>query len=212
MNETLDAVIIGSGPNGLAAGITLARAGFKVRIIEALSKAGGGLQTESLTESGFLHDHCSAVHPMGILSPFFRSLPLESFGLKWCFGEASVAHPMDEEPAVMLFKDLDKTAAELTARDGKRWKGIFKSFLKSPHNLMQDLMGPLRLRVSSPYLMARFGSMACLPASTFSRLAFHDKRARALFGGLAGHSILSFEHLFTTALGLIFALSAHMED
>lgn len=205
--EKFDAVIIGSGPNGLSAGIALAKAGLSVQIVEAGDTVGGGMRTAELTLDGFHHDICSAVHPMGYLSPYFRELQLENYGLEWVFPEVSVAHPLDNEPAVILEKSVERTSDQL-GKDSKRYKRIMRPFANRIDELFEDMLGPLGFP-GSPILFTQFGSQALLPATLYARLVFKEKRAKALFAGCAAHSILPFDKLFTTALGLIFLASGH---
>lgn len=211
MAEPFDAIVVGAGPNGLAAGIELARSGYRVKIIEAMGEPGGGTHTKELTLPGFHHDECSAVHPMGILSPYFRSLPLADFGLEWLTLDASVAHPLDEGYAVMLYQSLDRTADQLTRADARAWRSMFRPFLKNPQELLGDLLGPLGRFPKQPIAMARFGLMSLLPARKLATRMFENQRARALFAGCAGHSVLSLDHWMTSALGLMFALTSHVE-
>ena len=206
----LDAVVIGSGPNGLAAAIALARAGRSVAVFEAAGEVGGGTRSAELTLPGFTHDVCSAVHPMGILSPFFRELPLAEHGLVWLAPRASVAHPLDDGPAVMIYRSLERTAAGLGA-DGARYARLVGPFLDHPHELLADVMAPLRIP-DHPIAMLRFGLRALFPASWLARLCFRGERARALFAGCAAHSVLPLSQPFTAALGLLFAITAHVED
>ena len=206
----LDAAVIGSGPNGLAAAIALARAGRSVAVFEAAGEVGGGARSAELTLPGFVHDVCSAVHPMGILSPFFRQLPLEDHGLVWLRPRASVAHPMQGDRAVMLYRSLERTAAGLGA-DGARYARLVGPFLECPHELLADVMAPLRIP-DHPWLMLRFGLRALFPASGLARLVFRGVRARALFAGCAAHSVLPLSQPLTAALGLLFAITAHVED
>jgi phytoene dehydrogenase-like protein len=210
MTEQLDAVVIGSGPNGLAAAIALAREGASVRVMEAADVIGGGTRSAEQTLPGFLHDVCSAVHPMGILSPFFRQLPLEAHGLRWIRPSASVAHPMSDAPAVMLRRSLEDTAAAL-GRDGAAYRRLVGPFLDSPHELLADAMAPLRVP-DHPVRMLRFGVRAAFSANRLARLLFREERARALFAGCAGHAILPLTQPLTAALGLLFALTGHVED
>jgi phytoene dehydrogenase-like protein len=205
-----DAVVIGSGPNGLAAAIELARGGAAVRVLEARDAIGGGTRTAALTLPGFAHDVCSGCHPMGVLSPFFRSLPLAAHGLRWLYPPASVAHPLDGEPAVLLRRSLDATAADLGA-DGAAYRRCFAPFLDRPHELLADLLAPLRLP-AHPLRVARFGLPGLLPAGLAFRARFRGARARAVLGGCAGHSILPFERPLSAAVGLLFALTAHVVD
>ena len=176
-----------------------------------MKEPGGGTQTAELTLPGFLHDRCSAVHPMGILSPFFRALPLREYGLEWCQTEASVAHPLDDEPAVMIYKSIRRTADQLGS-DGGRWRWIVEPFLANGDDLMTDLLRPFSPFPRRPLQMARFGSLALWPARRLAKLLFRETRTRALFAGCAAHSVLPLDHLATAALGLIFSISGHMES
>ena len=206
----VDAVIVGSGPNGLAAGIELARAGASVHVLEAREEIGGGMRTRELTLPGFAHDVCSGCHPMGVLSPFFRTLPLEEHGLRWIHPQASVAHPLDDEPAVLLRRSLRETADGL-GEDARSYESLFAPFLRDPHGLLADLLGPPGIP-KHPVLMARFGLPGLLPATKLLRMRFSGKRARALLAGCAAHSILPLDRPLTGAVGMIFALTGHVED
>jgi phytoene dehydrogenase-like protein len=205
-----DAVIVGSGPNGLAAAIELARAGASVRVLEARDRIGGGIRTAELTLPGFAHDVCSGCHPMGVLSPFLRSLPLAEHGLRWVYPPASVAHPLDDEPAVLLRRSLAETASEL-GPDARAYEKMFAPFLRAPHELLSDLLGPLRIP-RHPIRLARFGLPGLLPATAAFRARFRGQRARALLAGCAAHSILPLERPLTAAVGTLFALTGHMAD
>jgi phytoene dehydrogenase-like protein len=205
-----DAIVVGSGPNGLAAAVALAREGASVLVLEARDEIGGGTRTAELTLPGFRHDVCSAVHPMGVLSPFFRELSLERHGLRWIRPRASVAHPLEDGPAVMLYRSLERTGAEL-GRDAEAWARLVAPFLRAPHALLADVLAPLRIP-EHPLGMLRFGLRGALPASLLARMRFREERARALFAGCAAHSILPLSQPLTAALGLIFALCAHVED
>jgi phytoene dehydrogenase-like protein len=205
-----DAVVVGSGPNGLAAAVELARSGASVRVLEGRDEIGGGTRTAALTLPGFLHDVCSGCHPMGIVSPFFRTLELERHGLTWIRPPASVAHPLDGEPAVLLRRSLDETAREL-GEDADAYRRLFVPFLRDPHGLLADLLAPLHLP-RHPLRMARFGLRGLLPATTLLRARFRGARARAVLAGCAAHSILPFEKPLTAAVAMIFALTAHVED
>jgi len=210
-SEKRDAVVVGSGPNGLAAAVELARSGFSVCMLEGAGTIGGATKTTELTLPGFRHDECSAIHPLGILSPYLRRLPLEQHGLEWVRFPASVAHPLDEGPAAMLYRSLERTGERL-GRDASRWRGLVRPFLRHPHDLLRDLLGPLRLRPRRPLQMARFGMRAAWPAAWLARARFREPAARALFAGCAAHAVLPLEKLFTAAIGLVFSVSAHVED
>jgi phytoene dehydrogenase-like protein len=205
-----DAVVVGSGPNGLAAAIAIARAGRSVRVLEARRTIGGGVRTDALTLPGYAHDVCSGCHPMGVLSPFFRALPLAAHGLTWVYPPASVAHPLEGQPAVLLRRSTEETARDL-GEDGRAWQRLFAPFLHDPHALLTDLLAPLRLP-RHPIRMARFGLQGLLPATTLLRARFRGQRARALMAGCAAHSILPLERPLTAAVGMIFALTGHVVD
>lgn len=210
----LDAVVIGSGPNGLAAAIELARSGASVRVLEAEDEIGGGTRSAALTLPGFVHDVCSAVHPMGILSPFFRRLPLEEHGLSWLRPAASVAHPLPDGDAVLLYRSLERTAAGL-GRDGPAYTRLVGPLLgssdESGHALLADVLAPLRIP-DHPIQMLRFGLRAVFSANRLARLCFREERARALLAGCAAHSVLPLSQPLTAAMGVLFAITGHLED
>lgn len=207
--ETFDAVVIGSGPNGLSAAVALAQGGASVLVLEAAEEIGGGTRTAALTLPGFEHDVCSAVHTTGILSPFFRSLPLEEHGLRWIVPEASVAHPLDGQPAVLMWKSLERTCDELGA-DASSYRSLVEPFLANPEGFFRDVLAPPGLP-QNPGMFLRFGLDAIWPAASFARWQFQQTRARAMFAGCAGHSILPLTKLFTAALGVIFSIAGHVE-
>lgn len=207
---TYDAVIIGSGPNGLSAGTFLARRGFNVLILEAADEVGGGMRTAEVTLPDFHHDVCSAVHPFGYLSPYFQELQLEQYGLEWVFPEASVAHPLDGQDAVMLYRSIERTAAGL-GPDAAKYTKLMEPIASHVDWLMEDALGPLGIP-KHPVYMARFGLRAVQPASLFADFTFSEERAKALFAGCVAHSVLPFGKLFTTALGLTFLAAGHAVD
>ncbi len=209
-DQGFDVVVIGSGPNGLSAAITLAEQGVSVCVLESKESVGGGMRTAELTLPGFKHDRCSAIHPMGVLSPHWRTLPLEEHGLHWCYPEASVAHPLDDGPAVLLTKDLDETAQRLGV-DEHAYRSLIQPFLPKGHSLLRDLLAPLGIP-KHPLLMSRFGLSGLRSAAGFARSKFKSEAARAVFSGCAAHSILPLEWSSTAALGLIFSLTAHLSD
>lgn len=210
MTRELDAVVVGSGPNGLAAAVALAQRGASVRVIEGHEQIGGGTRTAELTLPGFRHDVCSAVHPMGVLSPFLRTLPLAEHGLEWIRPPASVAHPLDDGTAVMLYRSIERTTEEL-GEDSEPYRRMIAPFLQDPHALLADLLAPLKLP-SKPLTMTRFGLMAIRSARGLARARFAGERAPALFAGCAGHAILPLDRLLTAALGLIFTITGHVDD
>jgi len=204
-----DAVIVGSGPNGLAAAVALAQDGARVLVLEAKSTIGGGTRTEELTLPGFHHDLCSAAHPMGVLSPFLRTLPLAEHGLEWTTGASSFAHPLIGQPAVIASRDLDATASDL-GPDGPRYRAMLAPFLADPHGFLADALAPLRIP-RHPIRLARFGLLALRSAVGLGR-RFEGERVKALLAGCAAHSILPLERPLSAALGVMFALTAHIED
>lgn len=208
-NETFDAVVVGSGPNGLSAAVALAQGGASVLVLEAAEEIGGGTRTAELTLPGYRHDVCSAVHTTGILSPFLRSLPLEEHGLRWILPEASVAHPLDGQPAVMMWRSVERTCDELGA-DASSYRALVSPFLDEPERFFRDVLAPLGWP-SDPLLFMRFGLNAMWPATAFAKWRFQQSRARAMFAGCAGHSILPLNKMFTAALGMIFAIAGHVE-
>ncbi|MCA1827013.1 MAG: NAD(P)/FAD-dependent oxidoreductase [Myxococcales bacterium] len=200
-----EAVVVGSGPNGLAAAIALAQAGVKVRVCEAQPTIGGGTRSAELTLPGFVHDVCSAIHPMGAASPFFSRLPLAENGLTWIHPEIDLAHPLDDGTAVTMVRSIDDTAAGLGV-DGPAWRRMVGPLAGRFHELLADTLGPLTRRPGNPLLLARFGLRAALPSS---RLGFEGERTRALIAGLAAHSFLPLHAPFTSSFVLMFAAAAH---
>jgi phytoene dehydrogenase-like protein len=203
-----DAIIIGSGPNGLAAGIRLAQEGLAVKIYEQAETIGGGTRTLELTQPGFKHDICSAIHPLAKASPFLKTLPLYEYGLEWIQPEVPVAHPLEDEPAGVLLPSLDDTVAQL-GPDGERYRQVITPFLNSWEQLLPDLLGPFSPMPRSPFLMARFGLQALKSADRFAK-RFTTTKARAIFGGLAAHGIMPFDKTATAAIGLVLGISTHL--
>jgi phytoene dehydrogenase-like protein len=204
-----DAVVIGSGPNGLAAAVHLAGEGASVLVLEAADEIGGGTRSAELTLPGYVHDVCSAVHPMGILSPFFRTLPLEDHGLQWIRPKASVAHPLDREPCVLLRRSLDETADGLGREDATRYAALLRPFVPNAEALLHDALAPIRWP-SRPLLMMRFGLLGLRSAVALGR-RFGGPRARALLAGCAAHAILPLERSLTAAVALLFLVCGHVE-
>ncbi|HEU4538383.1 MAG TPA: NAD(P)/FAD-dependent oxidoreductase, partial [Polyangiaceae bacterium] len=205
--SSYDAVIVGAGPNGLAAAITLARAGRTTLVIEAEHAWGGGTRTSELTLPGFHHDVCSAVHPLGVGSPFFAGLPLDRHGLAWAHPAACLAHPFDDGTAAVLYRSIADTAATL-GEDGRAWRQLFEPFAERWDDLAHDALGPLRLP-RHPALLARFGFFALRSARGLARDAFEGPRARALFAGIAAHVMMPLDRPPTAAFGLVLAACAH---
>ncbi len=202
-----DAIIVGSGPNGLAAGITLARQGWHVLLLEAKETVGGGMRTAELTLPGFHHDICSAIHPLGMGSPFFKDLPLAEYGLRWIQPDLPLAHPFDDGTAVAAHQSLAETADRL-GNDGPTYRRLFAPLVSDWHKIAREFLGPLRLP-RHPLTMAQFGLRALWPTTALARALFRTEEARALFAGLAAHSIMPLEWPLTAAFGLMLGTLAH---
>ena len=204
-----DAVVVGAGPNGLAAALTLAREGFRVTVIEAADEPGGGTRTvDDPDVPGLRHDHCSAVHPFGAASPFLRSLPLERYGLEWCHPPVAASHPLDDEPAGLVLRDLEATAAVL-GRDGPVWKAVYGHATRRFDAVAGDLLGPLVRIPRHPLATARAGTLSLLPAATVASW-FPTPRGAALFGGLAAHAIQPLHRPLTASIGLMLGAAGHV--
>ena len=199
--------MIGSGPNGLAAAIVLAQAGLEVDVFEAEPTAGGAVRTMELTLLGFAHDFGSAVHPLGVGSPFFSSLPLHEHGLQWIHSPAPVAHPLDDGTAVVLERDLKDAQAAFGA-DGKSWCRLMQPFVEHWSQFAPEVLRPVPSIPRHPALMARFAMSAFHPARSIVR-RFQSERTRALFAGLAAHSFLSLDEILSGAFGMVMAVFAH---
>jgi len=206
---TADAVVVGSGPNGLAAAIVLARAGLKTIVREAQATVGGGLRSAELTLPGFTHDVCSAVHPLALSSPFFRTLPLGDFGLEWIQPPAALAHPLDDGTAAVLERSLDATAAGL-GPDGADWRRLLGPFVSAWEGLSGDVLAPPLRFPSHPVLMARFAGRALRSGVGLARSTLRGGMARALFAGNAAHSFLPLEEPGTAAFGLLLSITGHV--
>ncbi len=204
--SSFDAVVVGAGPNGLAAAVTLAAAGGRVLVLEAHETVGGGTRTAELTLPGFRHDVCSAVHPMGVASPFFRDLPLDRYGLEWIWPELPLAHPLDGGTAVALERSIEATAAGL-GRDGDAYRRLFAPLAADWDKILATFLGPMPTP-RHPLAMARFAP-GLLPAATLARRVFRDERARAVLAGLAAHIILPLEWATTAAYGMMLGMLAH---
>ncbi len=202
-----DAVVVGSGPNGLTAAIALARAGVSVHVIERAGRIGGGMRTEELTLPGFQHDVCSAIHPLAVASPFLRQLPLAEHGVEWIEPPAALAHPFDDGTAALLERSPAATGATL-GRDARAWARHVGPLARDAEPLLEDLLGPPRVP-RHPLALARFGVQGGLPASSFARTAFRGERARGFFAGMAAHSMLPLSQPATAGYGLVLALLGH---
>jgi phytoene dehydrogenase-like protein len=203
------ACIVGSGPNGLAVAIVLAQAGLHVDVYEAEPQPGGAARTLELTLPGFLHDFGSAVHPLGIGSPFFSSLPLAKHGLEWIHSPAPLAHPLDDGTAVMLERDLNDAQSALGPADGRAWRQWMAPFVEHWNELSSEVLAPISLLPKHPVLMARFGLQALCSANRLANRLFCDDRAKALFAGIAAHSFLALDEPFSAAAGVLLGAAAH---
>jgi len=201
--------IVGSGPNGLAAAITLAQRGVAVTVYERNATLGGACSTAEVTLPGFHHDLGSSAYPLGIASPFFRSLPLADHGLRWIEPPTPLAHPLDDGTAVTLEHALEATASQLTPHDRHAWRSLFSSSVRHWPQLVEDFTQPLLRFPTHPVAMATFGLPALLPAQTLANTIFQDERARALFAGCAAHSVLPLTHIASAATGIVFVAAAH---
>ena len=206
-NRRYDAIVVGAGPNGLAAAITIAQAGRSVLVIEASETVGGGARSAELTLPGFTHDICSAIHPLAASSPFFSALPLIEHGLEWIYPPASVAHPLDDGTAIILERSIDETAGKL-GPDGKAYSRLMKPLVANWDKLAADILGPLRLP-RHPLLLARFALNAVRSARGLAEGKFEGERAQALIGGLAAHSMLPLERHVSASFGLVLGILGH---
>ncbi len=206
--KTLDAVVVGSGPNGLAAAVTLARAGRSVRVLEAQPTLGGGARSGELTLPGFVHDLGSAIHPLALGSPFFQTLPLERHGLTWIQPEIAVAHPFDDGTAAALYPSLDQTCAAL-GEDGEAYRKLMSPLVKRWQALSGEFLQPMLHFPRHPFLLAGFGLAAVQPATFLAKRLFRGQHARGLFAGLAAHSFLPLEAPGTTAFALVLGAAGH---
>ncbi len=207
MSSRPSAFVVGSGPNGLAAAVTLARAGVDVTVFEAEPTVGGGTRSAPLTAPGFVHDVCSAIHPLGVASPFFRSLPLTELGVDWIHPGAPLAHPLDDGTAVILERSLDATASALGA-DGPAYRRLFGPLVNDAVPLLDGLLAPL-FPPRHPLAMARFGLHGLRSARGLALDHFAGARARALFAGIAGHSVIPLDAVGSAAFGLMLGVLGH---
>lgn len=207
-NQEHNAIVVGAGPNGLAAGIMLARAGKSVLVLEAADSVGGGTRSAELTLPGFVHDVCSAIHPFGTVSPVFRQFPLEQFGLSWDYSPAELAHPFDDGTAALLMRSVHDTGATL-GPDADAWRRFMQPLVDDADVLLNSLLSPLNM-ARSPLTMSRFGLQALRSAKGLSNALFQGKRAKALFGGIAAHSFLPLDLSPSAAFGVVLALMGHI--
>lgn len=202
-----EAIVVGSGPNGLAGAVALARAGLRVLVLEAADEIGGGTRTSELTMPGVLHDHCSAFHPMAGGAPFMRTLGLERHGLEWHWPEVDLAHPLDGGEAAAMVRSVEETAAGL-GEDAGAWRRLFAGPSAGFEGLLDDLMRPVLHLPRHPLRLARFGVPALLPATVLAR-AFSGVDARALFGGVAAHAFSPLTAPLSSSVGVALICAGH---
>ena len=203
------AIVVGSGPNGLAAAARLARAGLTVTVLEASDTIGGGTRSSEMIVPGLVHDHCSAVHPLAARSPYLSTLPLGELGLRWVQPEVDCAHPLDGGGGAALYRSIDRTAAGL-GDDGTRWRQVFGPMAEHFDALLADATQPVVRIPRHPIALARFGAGAAMPATVFARLWRTDE-ARALWSGVAAHAFHRLDRPFSSAVGLMLLVAAHAE-
>jgi phytoene dehydrogenase-like protein len=204
-----DAVVVGSGPNGLAAAIVIAREGRSVLVLEAKETIGGGARTEEVTLPGFRHDICSAIHPMSVVSPFIRALPLAEHGLEWAWSPAAIAHPLDDGTAATLELSVDATAERL-GPDEKAYRALMTPFARRAGKLFDEILRPIGALPppGAPLLLARFGMLGLRPATQLAK-RFRTAHARALFAGAAAHSFLPLQRVGSASFGLALMVAGH---
>jgi phytoene dehydrogenase-like protein len=203
-----EAVVVGSGPNGLAAAVTLAGHGVAVTVLEAADRIGGGTRTTGKLVAGTLHDECSAVHPLAALSPFLRGLRLERHGLEWRHPEVLVAHPLDDGTCGVLRRSLDDTVAGLPRRDGERWRRLFSPLTARIDDTAPDLLGPLLRVPAKPLHVARFALRAAPPAALLRRL-FTEDATQGLFLGIAAHVMHDLNRPLTSSVATLLIAAGH---
>jgi phytoene dehydrogenase-like protein len=203
-----DAIVVGSGPNGLSAAIRLAQAGRSVVVLEAAPIPGGGVRSQELTLPGYVHDVCSSVYPLTVCSPFFRTLPLKDHGLEWVLPPVALGHPFDDGSAAILTSSIDETAGSL-GNDGRNYYRLIQAYAQRWEDLLEDMLAPPRFP-RHPFYFGKFGLRAVRAADSLAKDCFTTERGRTFFAGLAAHSMLPLDYLSTAGFGLLLAISAHI--
>jgi phytoene dehydrogenase-like protein len=209
MADGFDAVVVGSGPNGLAAAIVIARTGRRVLVLEAEPTLGGGVRSAELTRPGFVHDICSAVHPFAVVSAAFRDLPLAAHGLEWITPPVMLAHPLDDGTAGAVLSSVDETARGFGA-DADAYRHVFQPIVTDWPRIERSILGPPLRLPHHPVKLARFGAQALRSAKGFANGTFSTSSARATFAGIAAHGMLPLDHVLTAAFGLVLGSLAHV--
>ena len=205
-----DSIVVGSGPNGLAAAIVLQKAGFSTTIYESRENIGGGARSAELTLKGFTHDICSAVHPLTRASPFFRDLPLEKFGLEWITPKAALANPFDDGTSAIVWNSLEETASSFDNRsDGQNYFSLLSGFVKNSEEIMDEILGPIIRLPRKPINLLSFAIKAVFSVSSYSQNTFSGKDVPAILGGSAAHSMLSLDQTLTNGFAMILLGLAH---
>jgi phytoene dehydrogenase-like protein len=202
------AVVVGSGPNGLAAALTLADAGVNVTVLEADRRIGGGTRSGELTLPGLIHDECSAAHPLALDTEFSRHFDLTQDGLRWCWPEVQYAHPLDGGTGAAAYRSVDRTAAELPGTDGRRWRSLYGWLSEHFDAIGEDAFRPILHLPRHPLLLARFGADSALPATVLARW-WRSEEARSLFGGVAAHAFRPLSSPMSSAVGIVLGTAAH---
>lgn len=202
------ATVVGSGPNGLAAALTLAAEGIDVTVLEAADRFGGGTRTSELTLPGLLHDECSAAHPLAVDNAFTRRFDLGAHGLTWRWAEVEYAHPLDGGGGAAAWRSVAETAAALGGSDGRRWSAVFGGLTERFDDIVPDFTQPMTRVPSHPLKMARFGAFSGMPAGVLARL-WSEPEARALFAGVAAHALRPFSSPLSAAIGVALGTAAH---
>jgi phytoene dehydrogenase-like protein len=204
-----DAVVVGSGPNGLAAAIALALSGCSVAVFEGRQTIGGGVRSAEITLPGFIHDICSAIHPLALGSPFFRRLPLSNYGLEWIQPAALLAHPFDDGSAALLERSISESVKTLGAEDHAAYADLFEYFVENWDKIEDVVLGPFQIP-KHPLIVGRFALDAFVPASSLAKRKFQGEKAKGLFAGMAAHSIQPLDRILTSGFGLLLGILGHV--